>query len=322
MTGVSTVLRQQQGSGTVPPITYRQAGDQCLLVEYGTGVFALWLNFYVQAVVAAVDGACPRGIREVAPGLNSLTVVTDGVSGLDAIIDELDALHKGVAGVENLRLTSRIVKLPIAVDDSVTRGAVRRYCATVRDDAVNCATGSNVDYVLQYNGLSDKEALKAHLAATEMWVTIIGTYPGLPFLCPLRAQHSLIAPKYNPPRTWTPSGSVGLGGPSLSIYPVDSPGGYQLIGRTIPVFDAARRHRAFRDDPILLRAGDRVHFVPVEEDELDATIAQVLADEYDYGVTTEEFSVDEYLREQQSAEAEATAFAARRDAAAAQTPAP
>ena len=85
---------------------------------------------------------------------------------------------------------------------------------------------------------------------------------------PLDPRHAVVAPKYNPTRTWTPEGALGLGGPCFAIYPVESAGGYQLIGRTIPIYDLAQRNAAFRENPLLMRAGDRVVFHRIEEDEL------------------------------------------------------
>ena len=62
---------------------------------------------------------------------------------------------------------------------------------------------------------------------------------------PLDPRYAVVIPKYNPTRPWTPEGAVGIAGPCLAIYPVPSPGGYQLIGRTIPIYDAQQRNPAF-----------------------------------------------------------------------------
>jgi hypothetical protein len=59
-------------------------------------------------------------------------------------------------------------------------------------------------------------------------------------------------------RPWTPEGAVGIAGPCLAIYPVPSPGGYQLLGRTLRIFDLDRRNQGFGDSPFLLRPVDRV----------------------------------------------------------------
>ena len=86
---------------------------------------------------------------------------------------------------------------------------------------------------------------------------------------PIDPRMEITVPKYNPTRTWTAEGAVGIGGPCVAIYPVESPGGYQLFGRTLPIYDMQGRNAAFRDDPLLIRPGDRVQFTVVDEAELD-----------------------------------------------------
>ena len=72
-------------------------------------------------------------------------------------------------------------------------------------------------------------------------------------------RHRLVVPKYNPARTFTEEGTVGLGGAYLCIYPMDSPGGYQLVGRTLPIWNTWGRVEPFSPDaPWLLRIFDQV----------------------------------------------------------------
>ena len=66
----------------------------------------------------------------------------------------------------------------------------------------------------------------------------LGFWPGLPFMMALDPRCKITAPKYNPPRTWTPQGTIGMGGASTAIYPVATPGGYQIFARTpAPIWD-------------------------------------------------------------------------------------
>src|SRR5207249_4844852 len=118
-----------------------------------------------------------------------------------------------------------------------------------------------------YNGLKDAEGVIQYLCATEWWNACIGFWPGLPFMFPLDPRYAIVTPKYNPTRPWTPEGAVGIGGPCVAIYPVASPGGYQLFGRTIPIFDLQQRNPAFKANPILLKPADRIQWVRVTDDE-------------------------------------------------------
>jgi urea carboxylase len=108
-------------------------------------------------------------------------------------------------------------------------------------------------------------------------------------------RYIVATPKYNPTRTWTAEGALGLGGPCFAIYPVESPGGYQLVGRSLPIFDLDARNAAFKDSPFLLRAGDRVTFERVEEERLEAMWEDVRADRYTYDIEDGSFDVGAYL---------------------------
>src|SRR5262249_59655107 len=133
---------------------------------------------------------------------------------------------------EGSEIPSRLVNLPIAFDDSESRRAVQRYLDTIRADAPNAEGATNIDYVVRYNGFEDREALYEAVTATQQWVGFIGFFPGLPFMFPLDPRETVFVPKYNPSRTWTPEGAVGLGGPRYPIHPLPSSGGHQLPGPT------------------------------------------------------------------------------------------
>jgi len=108
----------------------------------------------------------------------------------------------------------------------------------------------------------------ARHAAAEYRVAFIGFLPGFPYLMGL--DPALHVPRRATPRTRVPAGSVAIGGAQTGIYPVASPGGWHVIGRTaIRLFDPAAAQ------PSLLRAGDRVRFVPVPVGEVDAAAIEV-----------------------------------------------
>jgi urea carboxylase len=307
------ILAEREG------VTYRYAGDRALLVEYGPMEVDLTLNFRVLAVDDALRAEPIEGLVEAAPGFRSILLTYEGARP-EALVEHLDRIH---AGLEELsEIPSRLVNLPVAFDDSESRRAVQRYLDTIRADAPNAEGGTNVDYVVRYNGFADRESLYEAVLATEQWVGFIGFFPGLPFMFPLDPRETVFVPKYNPSRTWTAEGAVGLGGPCYSIYPVESAGGYQLLGRTLPVYDLAGRNEIFRDDPLLLRPGDRVRFHRVDEDELLALFEDVRADRYRYDRTDGVFDVGGYAEWLTTVRDEAEAARGRREAAAAETPVP
>ncbi len=319
----SAVIRQRPGEGGKPSITYRYAGDRAVLVEYGEMEFDLTLNFFVLAVDVALRSRALPGLVEAAPGFRSILVTyeprdlaaTDLVDHLQAVYDELEDEHK-------IEIGSRLVHLPVAFDDSQTRHAVQRYINSIRNDAPNTEGGHNVEYVVRYNGLANAEELYEAVLQSEQWTAFIGFFPGLPFMFPLDPRDAVSVPKYNPTRTWTPEGALGLGGPCFAIYPVESAGGYQLVGRTLPTYDLTGSNAIFRDSPLLLRAGDRVRFHRVEEDELLQCFEDVRSDRYRYRIEEGTFDVGAYMDWLPTVRDEADERRRSRERAASVTPVP
>ena len=306
-----------------PAATYRYAGDRALLVEYPTTDFDLSLNFFVLAVDGALREREIEGVVESAVGFHSILVTYDPlVIAAGELVDALHAIYLELPAARGIVIPSRLVSLPIAFDDSQTRAAVAQYAQRIRADAPNCEGGNNIDYVVRYNGLTDRDELYETALASEQWAAFMGFFPGLPFLFPLDPRHVVFVPKYNPTRTWTPEGAFGLGGPCFTIYPVESPGGYQLIGRSLPIYDIQARNRAFRDTPLLMRAGDRIRFHRVSEEELLELWSDVHADRYRYVVEEGDFDVGAYLEWLPAVADEAAERRSQRERAAAASPVP
>jgi urea carboxylase len=160
-------------------VTYRYAGDRALLVEYGEMELDLRLSFRVLAVDDALRADPPPGLIETAPGFRSILLSYQGARP-EELVEHLDRIHADLE--EGSEIPSRLVHMPIAFDDSESRRAVQRYADTIRADAPNAEGGTNVDYVVRYNGFADREALYEAVLATEQWVGFVGFFPGLPFM--------------------------------------------------------------------------------------------------------------------------------------------
>jgi KipI family sensor histidine kinase inhibitor len=116
------------------------------------------------------------------------------------------------------------------------------------------ADGPDLDAVAELTGLSAAEVVELH-AAAPLRVLFLGFAPGFGYLGPLPA--ALVVPRRATPRTRVPPGSVAIAGPHAAVYPVESPGGWHLLGRTsLALWDPNRT------PPATLRPGDRVRFVP------------------------------------------------------------
>jgi inhibitor of KinA len=122
--------------------------------------------------------------------------------------------------------------------------------------------GPDLDDVARYTGFSPEEVVQRHSTA-EYHVHCIGFSPGFPYLGGLPSE--LAVPRRATPRKNVPAGSVGIGGAQTGIYPLSSPGGWHLIGRT-----PAQLFSVEADPPSLLRAGDRVRFIAMPREEFKA----------------------------------------------------
>jgi urea carboxylase len=210
------------------------------------------------------------GVLELSPGVRSLQIRYDsGVIAQDRLIARLLEIEAGLADVASLKVPTRVVHLPMAFEDSATLGAVQRYQETVRASAPWLP--NNVDFIRRINGLARREDVRRIVFDASYLVMGLGdVYLGAPCAVPIDPRHRLLTSKYNPARTYTAEGTVGIGGVYMCIYGMDSPGGYQLVGRTLPIWNKFLKNPAFQDGkPWLLRFFDQVRFYPVAEAELD-----------------------------------------------------
>jgi urea carboxylase len=178
----------------------------------------------------------------------------------------------------------------------------------VRADAPWCP--DNIEFIRRINGLADEEAVQAVVLDAAYLVLGLGdVYLGAPVAVPLDPRHRLVTTKYSPARTWTPANAVGIGGAFLCVYGMEGPGGYQLIGRTVPVWHAGD------DPPWRLRHFDQLRFSLVEEDELVELRAASDAGAWAPATSPAVFSLAEHEAFLRAHSAEIAAFRAGREAA-------
>src|SRR5258708_22231492 len=139
-------------------------------------------------------------------------------------------------------------------------------------------------------------------------------YLGAPVAVPLDPRHRLVTTKYNPARTWTPPNVVGIGGAYLCIYGMEGPGGYQLVGRTVQVWNSFRSTPDFTK-PWLLRFFDQIRFYPVSADELKRHRADFLHGKFQLRTEESVFRLRDYHTFLRSIAPEAAAFKSHQQAA-------
>jgi allophanate hydrolase subunit 1 len=291
---------------TVPPvegvrkkIIFRTAGDGWLQEEYGDEqVFDLMDTFRLFTLMDKLQKVQIPGLIEFGNGFRTMTYRYDPkVISARELIKYIIEIEESIGSVEEMSFKSRIVELPIVFEDSVTRAAIEKYKKEIRPDTPNIVNGHNLRYVAMYNGITPEE-LKEKVLGTEWLLSHQLFWPGGTYQLPIDPRSSIEAPKYNPSRTYTPEGTVGLGGWCLYIYTTESPGGYQLLGRTIPTYQASQRHPAFKDKPFLLMASDRIKYVETTEDkllEIYKLVHEEASSKYQYKITESVFKVKDWL---------------------------
>ncbi len=278
-------------------VLFRQAGDGFLQVEYGRGQRANLLDsFRIGTINETMVKKGLKGLIETVPGIRTNLFHYDPeVLNVRALIEQIQESEEALTDVEHIELESRIIHLPIAFEDSETKKAVAKYVKEVRPDAPNVINGYNLEYMAMCNGITVEE-IKGKVLGTEWYNSGCGFWPGGGFFWPMDPRCAIVVPKYNPPRTYTPEGTVGIGGPCIFTYTTETGGGYQLFGRTIPTFQFAQKHPLFKETPFLYRNGDRIRFHEVAEDEILHIYEHVHEKtDYEYQIEQGKIIVKDYL---------------------------
>lgn len=219
-------------------------GDRALLIEAGTGS-PTEIRGRVHDLSAQLIAAALEGVTDIVPGMATVGVHYDPAR-VSRELGELPhsaltrAVERSLAEAATVRAPAgRRVEIPVCYDP------------TVAPDLLDVA---------RHAGLTPEEAVGLHAEGTYV-VHMIGFLPGFPYLDGLDPR--LTIRRRATPRTKVPAGSVAIGGQYTGIYPLESPGGWQVIGRT-----SARLFDAEQNPPALLRPGDEVRFRRVSLREL------------------------------------------------------
>ncbi len=211
------------------------SGDSLVLVEFEPSMTPE-VNARVVVLAQAIVEARVPGVRDVVPGYASVGVHVDPLNFDGMALDQVVAQTWDLAPV--VASQARVVEIPVCY------GGVH---------------GPDLEAVASFAGCSSHDVVARHARQTYR-VYMLGFLPGFAYLGSV--DRSLAMPRRTAPRAVVPAGSVGIAGLQTGVYPCDSPGGWQLVGRTPwRMFDAERQ------EPALLRAGDRVRFVAIPPDD-------------------------------------------------------
>ena len=310
------VLAVTEASGARPRTVYRRQGDHHLLVEYGPIALDLELRLRVHALMLDVQAQDLPGVIDITPGIRSLQVHYDArVLPQERLMRALADADDRLAGLDDFEIPSRVVHLPLSWKDPSIYQTIDKYMASVRDDAPWCP--DNIEFIRRINGLSSIDEVHRIVFDARYLVMGLGdVYLGAPVATPVDPRHRLVTTKYNPARTWTPPNVVGIGGAYMCVYGMEGPGGYQLFGRTIQVWNTYRQTAAFtQGKPWLLRFFDQIRFFPVSHEELTEWRRDFPLGRREIRIDQEHFRLKDYRAFLNDNQADIAAFQARREAA-------
>lgn len=293
-------IREDEGPAIIArreDVVIRRAGDENILIEFGDMNLDFALRLRTQALRDALAAAAIPGVIDLTPGIRSLQIHFDSVRiSRNAVMDALDAILPTLPAPEDMLVEARTVYLPLSWNDSQIRLAMRKYQETTRPDAPWCP--DNIEFIRRINGLSSIDDVKRIIFNASYVVLGLGDiYLGAPVATPYDPRHRLVTTKYNPARPWTPQNAVGIGGAYMCVYGMEGPGGYQLFGRTIQMWNSFRQTPPFEPGhPWLLRHFDQIRFVEVSEEELREARELFPHGKYPLRIEETEFSLKEYLR--------------------------
>lgn len=214
-------------------VKFLPCGDSAITVEFGNSIDEQ-INLAVHAFARkAAELAC---VCEVVPTYRSATVHYDAANiGFDELIAQLEPIAKSLDVAQS---AGEVVEIPVLYGGEY---------------------GEDLAFVAEHNSMTPSEVIKIHSDALYS-VYMLGFTPGFPYLGGMNEK--IATPRLDTPRTKIPAGSVGIAGSQTGVYPIASPGGWQLIGRTpLNLFNLSA------ENPFLIQAGQKIKFVPIDEAE-------------------------------------------------------
>ena len=225
-------------------VRYLPLGDTGLTVEFGNEISPA-INGRVTRLCDMLKTLNVNGIIESVPTYRSLSIYYDpSILDLESLTSLVDELLESEIG---LSVTNPyVIEIPVWYSDE---------------------SGPDLEFVASHNGKTVEEVIKIH-SAPEYLIYMIGFTPGFPYLGGM--DNSIATPRLDNPRVKIEAGSVGIAGSQTGIYSVDSPGGWRLIGKTpVKLYDLER------ENPVLLKSGNYLKFVPVTKEEYMKITEQV-----------------------------------------------
>jgi inhibitor of KinA len=219
-----------------PETIFRLMGDRGLLLEFGDEISSE-VNEKVRRMTLAIQAESVEGIVEIVPTYRSLLILYNPL--ILSFVDLKKRLERIEKGLQQTPFPEpKLTRIPALYGGSY---------------------GPDLEEVAKYHQISTEEVIRLH-CSKPYFIYMIGFMPGFPYMGEL--PEALITPRLKTPRLSVPAGSVAIAQRQTGIYPMESPGGWQIIGRTpVKLFNPER------EPPALLQMGDHVQFFPISEKE-------------------------------------------------------
>ncbi|MBE6184535.1 5-oxoprolinase subunit PxpB [Bacillus ginsengihumi] len=217
-------------------------GDQAIVIEVGNDI-NIETHRYIQFISNYLDESPPDWMIEYVPAYTTVTIFYNPLAIHQHTVFPYTYVCKELHHIlSTLTIDSspkhRIVEIPVCYGGEF---------------------GPDLAYVAEINGLTPEEVIDIH-SSGDYLVYMIGFAPGFPYIGGM--SEKIAAPRRKSPRLTIPERSVGIAGKQTGVYPIETPGGWQLIGRT-PI----KLFRPKGVSPSLLKAGDSIRFKPISHEE-------------------------------------------------------
>lgn len=221
------------------------SGDSALVISFGNEISEI-LNSKVRSLKLALEKVRLLGIVETTPTYCSLMV---HYNPLEISYEALsEAVMSTLETLDEIDLPApSVIEIPTLYGGDY---------------------GPDLENVAKYHEMLPEDVVKIH-ASGQYRIYMLGFTPGFPYLGGM--DERIATPRLETPRTKIHAGSVGIAGAQTGIYPIDSPGGWQIIGRTpLSLYDPGRA------EPILLKAGETIKFIPIDQATFDKLQAETV----------------------------------------------
>lgn len=236
-------------------VKYLVAGDNAIQMEFGNEI-SKQINAKIRSTIDEIEKSKIEGIIEMIPTYRSITITYDPcVVRYKNLVEKLKEFEKSENAGESE--TVRIVEIPTCYGGEY---------------------GPDIKFISEHAGLSEEEVIDIH-TGTDYLVYMLGFAPGFTYLGGL--DERIATPRLSSPRLKIPAGSVGIAGTQTGTYPSDSPGGWQLLGRTpLKLYDKES------EPPVFINAGDYIRYIKISEEEYKSIEEQVNNGSYKVNIRT------------------------------------